>query len=150
MTCVTCGAALLAMVMLASSAQPRRPRGTAPFYGRLYAAVSRWEPADLDAARDSAQVPSQTRPRFERFVRCVGAIRSRLADASDFFGDSAMPHQQALERALVCSIEAPNRSRLAAEYAAHATILYEWEGVAPVPLGTPDVLRLGPLRPAHQ
>ena len=126
--------ALLALALSANALQPEAPKGSAPFNGRLYAAVARWEPADLDASRDGAQVSPQLRTRFARFVDCVTAFRSRLPDATDFFANSARPHQSVLERALACSSNTPNAASLAAEYVAHATILYEWEGLHTSPL----------------
>ena len=126
--------ALLALALSANALQPEAPKGSAPFNGRLYAAVSRWEPADLDAARDGAQVSPLVRARFTRFVRCVSTFRSRLPEARDFFADSARPHQSVLERTLACSSNTPNASAVAAEYVARATILYEWEGLHTSPL----------------
>lgn len=123
----------LALAVAVTSVQPA-PVGSPPFNGRLYAVVSRWEPSALDASRDGARVPPESRPRFERFVRCVTSFRSRLADSTEFFTNSARPHQRALERALACSIDAPNAPALAAEYSSRATILYEWEGLHTAPL----------------
>lgn len=123
----------LALAVAVTSAQPA-PVGRPPFNGRLYSAVSRWEPSALDASRDGTRVPAESRPRFEQFVRCITSFRSRLNDSTDFFTNSARPHQRALERALACSIDSPNAPALAAEYSAHATILYEWEGLHTAPL----------------
>ena len=39
-----------------------------------------------------------------------------------------------LERTLTCSNDTPNGASFAAEYAANATILYEWEGLHTSPL----------------
>lgn len=122
------------MALSATALQPEAPQGSAPFNGRLYAVVSRWEPTDLDALRDGARVSPQVRARFGPFVRCVTAFRSRLPDATDFFTNSARPHQAVLGRALACSSNTPNASSLAAEYVAHATILYEREGLHTSPL----------------
>lgn len=123
----------VALGVAAATAQPV-PVGSPPFNGRLYAVVSRWEPPTLDPSRDGARIPPESRPRFERFVRCVASFRSRLADSTEFFTNSARPHQRALERALACSVDAPNARALAAEYAARATILYEWEDLHTSPL----------------
>lgn len=133
MTMLSGNAVGLALAVAVTSVQPA-PVGSPPFNGRLYAVVSRWEPSALDASRDGARVPPESRPRFERFVRCVASFRSRLADSTEFFTNSARPHQRALERALACSMDAPNASALAAEYSARATILYEWEGLHTAPL----------------
>ena len=126
--------AWLALAISASALQPDAPNGSTPFNGRLYAVVSRWEAADLDASRDGAQVSPQTRARFAIFVRCVATFRSRLPGSTNFFANSASPHQRVLERALACGSDTPNASSLATEYVAHATILYEWEGLYTSPL----------------
>ena len=79
-------------------------------------------------ADDPARVPVALRPRFERFVRCYATFRSRLPDTNEFFANSVLPRQRALERALACLGEAPGIVAMAADYAAQARILYEWEG----------------------
>jgi hypothetical protein len=124
----------LAVAIVVNSLQPEPSVGSPPFNGRLYAVVSRWEPPVLDVSRDGVRLPAEARPRFERFVRCVTSFRSRLPDSTDFFTDSARPHQRVLERALACSANAADAPALAAEYSAHATLVYEWEGFHTSPL----------------
>ena len=126
----------LASTVLATLALLWQPlaNGAPPFTGRLYAATSRWEPAVLDAAGDTALVDLALRPRFSRFVRCLAEFRSQLPETTEFFEDSARPHQRSLERALVCTSQKPSIASLAADYAQRATILYEWEGDYASPL----------------
>ena len=108
--------------------------GTPPFEGRLYAVVSSWTPAERLTRNDAARVTPSLRPRFERFMRCQATFRSRLPDTNEFFRKAALPHQRVLERALACLIEAPRIAELSADYATHARILYEWEGLSSSPL----------------
>lgn len=126
--------ASMAFALLASGGQTEAPGASGPLRGRLYAAVSRWEPANLDATRDAALVSPALRPRFERFVNCVSAFRSRLADSADFFVGAARPHQRVLERTLACSSVSADDAALAVDYVEHARILYEWEGQHTSPL----------------
>ena len=126
-------AALTVLTTLALFWQPVA-NGAPPFRGRLYAATSRWEPANLDAAGDTVLIDTAVRPRFGRFVRCLAEFRSQLPETTDFFQDSARPHRRSLERALVCTSQAPSIASLAADYAQRATILYEWEGDYTSPL----------------
>ena len=126
-------AASTVLATLALSWQPLA-NGGPPFRGRLYAATSRGEPANLDVAGDTALVDSAVRPRFDRFVRCLTGFRSRLPEPTEVFQNAARPHQRSLERALVCTSQAPSIASLAADYAQRATILYEWEGDYTSPL----------------
>lgn len=88
----------------------------------------------MDSSRDAALADPATRPRVARFVRCLASFKSRLPETTEFVTASARPQQRALERALACATDAPNAATLAAEYAASATILYEWEGLHTAPL----------------
>jgi hypothetical protein len=81
----------------------------------------------------SAQAPA-LRSRFERFAKCHASFKSRLPDSDDFFKNAALHHRRPLELALACLIEAPGIAALATDYAAHAHILYEWEGMSEAPL----------------
>jgi hypothetical protein len=126
-------ALLVACAVLAARVpQTSVARGTEPFGGRLYVVVSSWrEHLNPD---DVTRVAPLLRPRFERFMRCEATFRSRLPEKTDFFARAALPHQRALERALACLVETPGIAELAADYSAHARILYEWEGLSSSPL----------------
>lgn len=115
------------LLALTSGFQLQSPTRT-PFHGRLFAAVSGFGQPDIDVGRDGALVPADVRARFTTFAQCVTNFRSRLRDTDDFYAGAALPHRRALERALACTGTTPNRFRAAAEYAANARILYEWEG----------------------
>ena len=108
--------------------------GTEPFKGRLYAAVSHWPADNTLRAGDAALVPPALRGRFERVAKCHSSFKSRLPDSDDFFRNAALNHRRPLERALACLIETPGIATLATDYAAHARILYEWEGMSESPL----------------
>jgi hypothetical protein len=125
---------LLAATVLANVPQGTEATGDAPFNGRLYGVVSRWTSAESMNADDPARVPVALRPRFEFFVRCYATFRSRLPDTSEFLANSVLPRQRALERALACLSEAPGVAAMAADYAAQALILHEWEGMSSSPL----------------
>lgn len=126
--CSTLAAVLLLAV------QSRVSPGMPPFRGHLFGVVSRLEPADLVALRGGSGAPAPVRARVARFVDCASAFKSRLAPPTEFFGESARPHQGVLERALACGVAASNAAELAAGYVEHATILYEWEGLHTSPL----------------
>jgi hypothetical protein len=125
---------LVCTALAALAAQSGAPTGTEPFKGRLYAAVSHWPADDTLRASDAALVPPALRGRFERFAKCHSSFKSRLPDSDDFFMNAALNHKRPLERALACLIETPGIATLAADYAAHARILYEWEGMSEAPL----------------
>lgn len=125
----------MALALLASGGQTKSPGANGPFRGRLYAAVSRWEPANLDSTRDAALVSPALRTRFERFVNCVSAFQSRLPDSTDFFVAAARPRRRVLERTLACSSVSADGAALAVDYVEHARIFYEWEGQYTSPLG---------------
>jgi hypothetical protein len=129
---MTRAAFLVCATLTTLAAQSSVPTGAEPFKGRLYAVVSHW-PADAPLrAGDAALVPPALRSRFERFAKCHTAFTSRLPDSDSIF--AALSHRRALEHGLACLIEAPDIAALAADYAAHAGILYEWEGMSESPL----------------
>lgn len=131
---MTRAAFLVCAALTTLAAQSSVPAGTAPFKGRLYAAVSHWPADEPLRAGDAALVPPALRSRFERFARCHSSFKSRLPDSDDFFMHAALQHRRPLELALACLIEAPGIATLATDYAAHARILYEWEGMSDSPL----------------
>src|SRR6188768_3117787 len=125
---------LVCTALTTLAAQSGVPTGTAPFNGRLYAVVSHWPTDQPLRAGDTALVPPALRGRFERFAKCHTSFKSQLPDSDDFFMNAALHHMRPLERALACLIEASGIAALATDYAAHARILYEWEGMSESPL----------------
>jgi hypothetical protein len=123
---------LVCVALTTVGAQSSVPTRTEPFKGRLYAVVSHWPPDEQLKAGDAALAPPEVRGRFERFAKCHASFKSRLPDSDSIF--AALSHRRALEHGLACLIEAPDIAALAADYAAHAGILYEWEGMSESPL----------------
>lgn len=125
---------LLVTVMAARVLVAQPPSGTGAFKGRFNNTIFDSSRDTSLQSADAALLPSSLRPRFQRFLRCHATFRSRLAKPDGFFAEAAIGKQQAVERAIACLIEARGAAELAADYAAQARILYEWEGVSSSPL----------------
>ena len=88
--------------------------------------------AALTTLAAQSSVPAGTAPFKGRFY---AAVSHWPADEPLRAGDAAaLQHRRPLELALACLIEAPGIATLATDYAAHARILYEWEGMSESPL----------------
>jgi hypothetical protein len=95
--------------------------------GKLYKSVFFSAPGSL-APADLAAVPSDVRPRLERYLTRRAAFASRLQNgASNFETLRTEAKKRVVERAVVALLESPGIETAAAAYAQAATILDAWD-----------------------
>lgn len=143
--------AVLAFIVTLAALQTAPAHDTPDLQGKLYKSVFVQGPGSLGAA-DLAKMPAAVSTRLERYLSRRAAFVSKLQGGASTLKDVAIEaKRRRLESGIVSLIEAPGIEELAAEYAASAIVLNEWQGEAAGPLSeaahAEDFLKRNPSTP---
>jgi hypothetical protein len=133
MKCVRCILVLLAVLSAAGAGRAEQFPGI-DFRGALYKTLfyTMNDPASLPAG----DLPEPLQARIRKFEQRARAFHSRLPEATlaDPTEEARIEKVRKMEKAIVSLIEGEGIETTAADYASHAVIAYEWEGMSDGPL----------------
>ena len=126
--------AVLAVIVTFAALQAPPAYDTPDLRATLYKSVFVQGPGSL-AAADLEKLPADASARLERYLARRAAFVSRLKGGASSLKDVAIEaKRRRIESGIVALIDAPDIQQLAADYAAGAAVLNDWEGSAAGPL----------------